>query len=151
MRARFTPALLVGAMLAVVASGCSPDLDTRGNIPLAEVVEGIKPGKQSREAVTEMLGSPSTITLFGDEVWYYIGKRTETIAFFEPDVLEQHVLEIRFDKKGVVKAIRNHNVDNARDVDLVDRVTPTKVKELGFLEQIIGNVGRFNNPNQIDN
>lgn len=134
--------------LAAALGACSPTVDNRGNIPLAEVVERIKPGAQSREQVREMLGTPSTVASFGGETWYYIGKRTETFAFFAPTVLEQKVLAIRFDKDGMVAAVRSYDGKDAREVSLVERETPTKGKELGFLEQIIGNIGRFSRPDE---
>ena len=123
---------------------CNPTLSNRGNIPLAEVIEQIEAGKQSRDEIVQMLGSPSTTATFGkDEVWYYIGKRTSKIAFLEPELLERKVLEIKFDSSGVVEKIRRYDASDSKEVDLVDRVTPTKGKELTILQQILGNVGRF--------
>ncbi len=145
--------LMLLAALSVAAAaatpGCSPITDTRGNLPLAEVVETIEQGKQNRDQIVAILGSPSTKATFGkQEIWYYIGKKTETLAFFEPKLLERKILVIKFDDRGVVETVASYDASAGKRVELVERVTPTKGKELGILEQIIGNVGRFSTPEE---
>ncbi len=137
-------AALGGAAAAI--SGCFPTTDTRGNLPLTEVVESIERGKQNRDQIAALLGTPSTKATFGkQETWYYIGKRTKTLAFFKPTLLERKILVIKFDDRGVVETLASYDASDGKPVVLVERVTPTKGKELGFFEQIIGNVGRFSN------
>jgi outer membrane protein assembly factor BamE (lipoprotein component of BamABCDE complex) len=136
--------LLLAAGVAAVAA-CTPTIDTRGNFPLEEVVEQIKVGGVNKDQVTDLLGTPSTVALFDDEVWYYIGERTETVAFFSPTVLERKILAIRFDQTGRVTNLERLDLDDARSVALVGRVTPTKGREFTILQQVIGNVGRFSN------
>lgn len=137
-------AVLSAAGMALPA-GCSPTLDNNGNIPLVEVVDKVKPGKQNREQVASMLGSPSTRATFQqNQIWYYIGKRTESLAFFRPTVIEHKVVEIRFDGAGIVKEVKLHDAKAAKKIELVERTTPTKGNELTFMEQLIGNLGRFN-------
>ncbi len=134
------------AAAAAATSGCSPTIDTHGNMPLEEVVETVERGKQNRDQIVAMLGSPSTTATFGEqETWYYIGKRTETLAFFEPKLLERRILVIKFDDRGVVETITSYDASAGKPVEFVERVTPTKGKQLGVLQQIIGNVGRFSN------
>jgi len=40
----------------------------------------------------------------------------------------------------------NYDKENAQDFDLATRVTPTEGHKLTFIEQLIGNIGRFNRP-----
>ena len=135
-------AIFIGAM-----SACSPIADTRGNLPLEAAIKSIAQGKQNRNQVVAILGSPSTKASFGkQEIWYYIGKRTETLAFLEPTLLERKILAIKFDNRGIVQTIASYDATAGKPVNLVDRVTPTMGSELGILEQIIGNLGRFSIP-----
>ncbi len=143
---RLTLSVAILAAAAVAASGCSPTTDTRGNIPLKEAVETIERGKQNRDQVVAILGSPSTTSALAGkkkEIWYYIGKRTETLAFFEPKLVERKILAIKFDERGMVETIASYDASAGKTVEMVDRVTPTKGKDLGFLQQILGNLGRF--------
>ena len=49
-----------------------------------------------------------------------------------------------FDDQGVIQSIDRQSLEDAKEVALVDRETPTSGSELGILEQFIGNIGRFN-------
>ena len=138
--------LTAGVAVAAAAGllACSPIRDNNGNIPLAESLEKIAPGEQTREQVRETLGTPSARGIFEeDDVWYYIGKRTETVAFLKPDVLEHQVIEIRFGSDGRVSQVNAIDATQVAKPDPVDRVTPTEGNEFTFLEQLIGNIGRF--------
>ena len=138
---------LLGAVCAGVLAfsvlGCAPRVDTRGNLPDPDVLADIKPGQQSRDEVAEILGSPSSIAAFDQETWYYISKRTETFAFFEPEVQDRRVVVVRFDAKGIVADLKYLGLEDGRAVNLIDRETPTAGNEVTFLQQIFGNVGRF--------
>ena len=142
MSKRLIP-FLVFAWAAVAVSGCSSRLDTRGNLPDPERVEEIKPGEQSREEVEEILGSPSAVTAFGSDTWYYISKQTETFAFFEPKVTERQIVVVRFDKDGKVSKVEKVGLEESKEVTPVERTTPTHGNEMTVLEQLIGNLGRF--------
>ena len=114
-------------------------------LPDKELIAEIKPGQSRQEDVTRILGTPSTIAAFDKETWYYIGERTETVAFFKPDILEHKVLVVDFNKQGVVQEVKQvDSIKAGKDITPVARETPTKGKELTILQQLIGNVGRFN-------
>ena len=136
---------LLGAGVAgAVLAGCSPRIDQRGNLPDPDAVLQVQPGINDRGQVAEILGSPSTIGTFDDKTWYYISKRTESLAFLEPTVVDQEVLVVRFDDAGIVSDMKLYGVEDGRVIEPVDRVTPTSGKELTILQQIFGNIGKFN-------
>jgi outer membrane protein assembly factor BamE (lipoprotein component of BamABCDE complex) len=133
--------LLVAVALPLAA--CAERVDVRGNLPDVEEVLQIQPGISSREEVVQVLGTPSTLSTFQDRTWYYIGQRQEQMAFFRPDVTERSVLTITFDPQGIVQETRMHTIEDAQDVELVARETPTEGRELTLLQQLIGNIGQF--------
>lgn len=132
--------LAVGLMTA----GCQETIDVRGFVPDDESLSRVQVGLQQKEDVRDLLGTPSTITPFGDETWLYISRRTSSMAFFNPSVLSQQVVAIVFDERGIVSDVRKLEFTDGKLVDHVARVTPSPGKELTFLEQLLGNVGRFN-------
>lgn len=136
-------ALLRAGAVTIFLAGCSPTLDSHGNIPDPEIVKSVRVGMTTREQVSEMLGTPSAIATFDKESWYYVGTKTSQFAFLEPELLERKVLVIRFDDKGTVQQVEQLSKDDGREVQLVERKTPTRGKELTILEQLIGNIGRF--------
>jgi len=138
--------LLIYFCLVVLLAACAPKIDIRGNLLDLELLSEITPGDHSREEVEEILGSPSTITMFDQETWLYISERTETVAFFEPVVKKRKVLILNFDKEGMVNKIEILNAENGKKVQPIGRTTATSGSEYGFFEQVFGNLGRFNNP-----
>ena len=143
---RRTRALILVAVLAATSAltACSARVDTRGNLPDPDVVAQITPGEDDRNTVIETLGSPSTTAVFDEEVWYYISQRTETLAFFAPKVVERQVLIVHFDKRGIVTAIEALGLDDSRTIEHIERTTPTAGNEVTFIDQLVGNFGRFN-------
>jgi outer membrane protein assembly factor BamE (lipoprotein component of BamABCDE complex) len=131
-------------VVAALAAGCSPTIDTRGNLPDADNVLKIQPGTDTKNEVAQILGSPSTVGTFDDDKWYYISTRTRSIAFLEPDIEDQEVLIVSFDKSGVVNDLKVLGLEDAKQITPNERVTPTLGRELTIMQQLLGNLGRFN-------
>ncbi len=139
---RPTP-LAFALALSLFAGACTPSVDLRGNLPMPENLAQIQPGKTTRDEVQVLLGTPSTTAAFGEESWQYISARTETTAFFKPEVKERKVVSISFDRSGVVKEVVERGLEDGIQVQAVQRETPTAGKELSILEQLVGNIGKF--------
>lgn len=138
----FAGALLVPALMAL--GGCDPHFNQRGFVPTPGSTEKLEVGTQSREDVVRLIGSPSAVSTFNPNVWYFISETQESYAFLKPDITQQKVIQITFNDSGRVAAIKNYDLAEARDIVMVQRITPTSGKELTVLEQIMGNVGKFN-------
>jgi outer membrane protein assembly factor BamE (lipoprotein component of BamABCDE complex) len=106
-------------------------------------MESINPGVDTKEDVVARLGTPSSVSTFLDNTWYYIGKRVEQFAFYAPEVTDRSVLVIEFDQVGVVDDTRYLTIYDGQAIDPVDRETPTEGKELTFMQQLLGNFGRL--------
>lgn len=135
---------LVAFVVVLGGTACASRLDTRGNLPDPERLAEIRAGQHTREEVSEILGSPSSVAVFDQETWYYVSERTATFAFFEPRVTRRKVVVLRFDEKGVVSDISTLGLKDGRIVKPVERETPTVGNELTFMDQLLGNLGRFN-------
>ncbi len=129
--------------LGLLAAACTPTVSLHGYVPDEEVLATMQTGTDNKDAVIEKLGSPSSIATFDDNTWIYFSKRTETFAFFEPEVIEQRVVAVNFNDDGTVEEIKRFALEDGRLIDPVTRTTPTHGRELGLLEQLFGNVGRF--------
>ncbi len=139
-------AMRLGAAVIIAwsLSACSPKTATRGSMPEAELVALVTPGIHGQDDVRSILGAPSAVGTFDPNTWYYIGRRTEQYAFLKRDTVEQQVLIVRFGVGGRVAQIARLDENDARQVALVDRETPSAGRELGVFEQLFGNIGRFN-------
>lgn len=141
--------LLLGALLApaaVAIVGCDNTVDQRGFAATPGSVEKLEVGAQSREDVVRLIGSPSAVATFNPNIWYYISETQEYWAFTKPKISAQKVIQVTFNDDGRVSAIKNYDLKDAQDIQMVQRITPTSGKELTILEQVLGNVGKFTGP-----
>ncbi len=136
--------LLFSVAVAGLLVACTPKIDVRGNLLDPERLSEVVPGEITRNEVEEILGTPSSKAVFDKETWLYVSQRTETLAFLEPEVKERSVVIVKFDKKGVVSKIETLTAENGKKVQPIDRVTPTTGNELKLIDQMFGNLGRFN-------
>jgi len=132
-----------------VLSACTPIKATRGNLLAPEQIQEIQKGQQHKSDVIRILGTPTSTAIFDENKWYYVGMHTEQMAFFDPEVTEKTILAVTFDENDMVMAINNIDGEGY-DVPLSSRTTPTSGQDLNALQQILGNVGRFNAPGSLD-
>ncbi len=143
-RSLVLPVSIAVALAATSLGGCIATVDQRGNLPEPDKFAQIRPGTTTREQVVKILGTPSSTGVFNDKNWYYISRRTKQVAFFDPDVLDQQVYIVNFDATGVVRGVDHKDLKDGRDIDPAPGATPAPGRELTFLEQVLGNIGRFN-------
>lgn len=140
--------MLVAAAAILALAACETVIDVRGYVPDEDGLSKIQIGVQKKTDVSDLLGTPSSVAPFGDDTWLYISRKTKTVAFLEPKLLEQQVVAIVFDDTGTVSDVRRIDMADGKVIRHVARVTPSPGKELTFLEQLIGNVGKFNSSNR---
>lgn len=138
--------LLVVFVTTLGVASCAPSVEQRGNLPSPDKLSEIHAGTTTKDEVAKILGTPSSVSVFNnDKSWYYISRRTSQTAFFDPAVLDQQVYIVSFDDQGVVKTVDHKVLEDGKEITPVARATPAPGRELSFLEQLIGNLGRFNN------
>lgn len=136
----------VGAVAVVALSlgGCEGRVAVHGNPIDADELARLAPGQQSKADVVGLLGSPSSTAAFDDKVWYYISDRERTLAFLAPEVEERKVVALSFDDVGVLTSVQAFGLERGQEVDLVDRETPSFGQSPTVLQQMLGNLGKFN-------
>lgn len=140
--------IAVGVAVVIAVAGCEPVRQTHGYFPADTYVQRIKVGEDGRADIIGKIGRPSTTAAFEDDEWYYISRSTETRAFFAPTPVDQKVMVLSFDADGTVKSVDRYGLEDGQVIDLVTRTTPTRGKRLTFIQQLIGNIGKFT-PGQI--
>src|SRR5487761_1151617 len=134
--------LALPAVLAALA-GCTNPVDQHGNLPDADKLAEIKPGTTDKAAVTQLLGSPSAIPEFDGNTWLYISMKTRAVALSMPVLVDQEVLAINFDDKGVVRDVEHRTLADGEAIVPNPKATPAPGREFTVLEQLIGNFGKF--------
>ena len=139
MRAAAALALAGGVALA----GCQPVVDYRGFVPQETAIEQVRIGS-SKAQVEELLGSPSAQSTIGGGSYYYISSVFETTAFYEPEEVDRKVYAVEFDETDTVQRVAYYGLKDGRVFDFISRKTPTRGKELSVVQELFGNLGRFN-------
>ena len=145
------PALLLTAVLLAGAAACAPVTSYNGFQSRDQKPAEIKPGADTRSTVLAKLGSPSAKSAFGDPVFYYISQTMQREAFLKPRVTTRDVVAISFDKDEKVAEVKAYKLKDGFRIAYDDRATPTRGRELNWMEQILGTIGRGGMlPNDVD-
>ena len=97
-----------------------------------------------------MLGVPSTYSDFGVDTWFYMNSQTKTVAFFEKELIKRRIIFIKFSPEGTVESIEKLSERDQIEISLVDKETATSGHRVTLLQQLLGNVGRFNSQSKTD-
>jgi outer membrane protein assembly factor BamE (lipoprotein component of BamABCDE complex) len=147
-------ALTAAAALALASlSACAPTIVSNGFQAVDVKPTDIKPGTDSRSSVLSKLGSPSAAATFDPNIWYYISQTTEKYAYYLPKLQKRDVVIITFDKDDKVKEVKSLQLKDGYVIAYARNETPTRGREVNWLEQILGTIGRGGgmiNPNEVD-
>ena len=116
----------------------------RGNRIDAEQLKQLVPGTSTRADATALVGSPTARATFDDNTWLYISEVTRPRIGRTQGVLDQGVVVLHFNEQGVLQDVKTLNQGDALPVTVVARTTPSPGTEASFLQQLFGNIGRFN-------
>jgi outer membrane protein assembly factor BamE (lipoprotein component of BamABCDE complex) len=136
--------LVIGLGLA----GCYPTVDHRGFNPEQMQLEKIENNISTKETVQDVLGSPSTTSLFPVEGknwtnWYYIYRKTETTSFFEPKVVDQLVVKVTLDEKDIVRNVETQKGIQGEKIKASKERTESTGYESSAMKDIFGNFNKY--------
>lgn len=131
------------AALGLSLAACDTPVHVRGHVSDIESMEAIEAGQYTEEDVLALLGTPSTVSTFDDQKWYYIGQKSTQFAFQRPEILERNVLVLSFDNTGYVSEKRIYSLEDGRNITPIARETPTEGRDFSILQQLLGNLGRL--------
>lgn len=140
---RLTTAALITAAALLGTSACAPTIARQGFQVMDAAPRDVKVGEDTKSSVMAKLGSPSAVSTFEPNVWFYISQTTEKYTYHQQQVTSRDVTVVTFDgSTELVASIENLDLADARQITYSDRETPTRGRELTILEQLLGNVGQ---------
>ena len=97
------------------------------------------------QQVLQTLGTPSTTSTVGNRTFYYVSQKTRRMFQFQnPQVVDQNVIAVYFNKGFKVERIANWGLQDGVIFDFISRSTPTGGDEQSFLRNLFRGVTRFN-------
>lgn len=137
---RFKTAVLFSVL---ASSACAPMIDTHGDIMDPDDMAALKIGVTPYTEVQNILGSPSSKTIFDSENWIYIHSKQERMAFFKPEEIERTVVVLKFSNDGILQGIETKDLKDGFKITPSSATTIRNQNSMSILDQILGNVGKF--------
>ena len=148
IRINFVTALGVCVFISLLQA-CTPTKIIRGNyvddVDLKTLETAVQSKELSMNDVASVLGTPTTVSTFDNNIWYYIGQHTEQTGVFDPKIVDEKIIVIEFDDSKTVSRIVKAQGDRM-DISYSRDETPTYGNDFTVLQNLLGNIGRFNAP-----
>ncbi len=140
---RAAPLMLALASTATLAAAaCTPVTSFQGFQAIDARPQDVQVGVDTRDSVKAKLGTPSVVSTFDPDVWYYVSQVAESQSFYRQKLVRRDVVAISFNKGGeTVAKVDDLTLKDGRVIAFDGHSTPTRGRELTVLEQLIGSIG----------
>lgn len=138
-----TRRLMLGSVLALTCSACVSLYRDHGYVPLAEDLAAITVGRDTRESVTEAIGTPGASGVLNEGGYYYVATRMRHYGARAPEPVSRELVAISFSSGGVVSNIERYDLRDGRVIPLERRITDAGDSDKAFLRQLLNNLGNF--------
>ena len=146
---QFCKKLTLVLVMATLAA-CGGQYRNHGYMPLAEDVDALIVGVDTRDSIIEVMGVPTTGGVLTEEAMYYVRSRVHHKGYVKPNEIQRDVLVLSFNKNQILRNVERFGIEKGKLIRLEHRVTEAPGGDRSVLQQIIGSIGGFN-PNSIVN
>ena len=141
MTSRLASAVLGLGLLAGGLGACAPITTHSGFQAIDANPKDVTVGTDTKSAVRTKLGSPSAISTFDPNLWFYVAQVKQRVAFRKPQVTSRDVTAIKFNKDTeLVETVDVLTLKDGKVIAYNNRETPTRGREMTILEQLLGSV-----------
>ena len=147
---KHTCKMLALALGMATLAACGGQYRNHGYMPLAEDVDALIVGVDTRDSIIEVMGVPTTGGVLTEEAMYYVRSRVHHKGYVKPNEIQRDVLVLSFDKNQILRNVERFGIEKGKLIRLEHRVTEAPGGDRSVLQQIIGSIGGFN-PNSIVN
>lgn len=145
---------LASCLARLVLSGCvllplgacglfSAPLNYRGQSVTASELKQLVPGKTTEAEATALLGTPTSTGLFQPNRWSYMSQITHSRIGRTPGVVRQNVVVLTFNDQGILQNVQDLGKKAEVPVSMAAGATPSPGGHASFVQQLIGNIGRY--------
>ena len=127
--------------LFVIITSCVNKKIVNGQLPDGEMLSKLRLNEDNKQVIDQLLGSPSFKGEFGDNSYYYFSTISDKIAFLEPDLIEQKIIQLKFDNKNILSKVYLFEKNDSKEILMSSNFTKTTGREISILEQMISNFG----------
>lgn len=124
-------------------AACTVKFHRHGYVFEEDSLKKLQIGKTTKLEVLEIMGTPSTISNFDKNIWYYISNKTKQFSMLKPKNIEEKILQVSF-KKNKISNLYIYHDDKVKELAFSKSETPIKGDDTGLLKDFFQNLGRFN-------
>ena len=121
-----TKKILLFVFLIITSCSNKQVINNHGMTSLELKADKIIETKSNRNDVINIIGKPSTTSLFDKNSWFFIQREKINQSVFKlgkSKIKTNNILEITFDEYGIVKTKKLYNLNNMKDLKKVKKIT----------------------------
>lgn len=135
------PALMVALTLSL--SACQKNYNTVGKFPDPANVEKLVIGESDRSSVAKLLGTPSHVSNFSDNHWYYISQKQDETIKFRSQKVQQVVLVLSFNEQGLLSGTDAYQMEDGVKIDPSKDRTATFGRNSNVFQEVLESMSRI--------
>ncbi len=139
---QFLKTLIISLIIINIAS-CTVKTRKHGYVFEESSIKKLQKGKTDKSEVLDIMGTPSTISDFDKNIWYYIGNQTKQISMLKPKSISDRVLQISF-KNNKINEMKTYESSDIKALKFSNDKTEILGDDTGMLKDFVQNLGRFN-------
>ncbi len=124
-------------------SSCVSNTKNYGYDQYLNNFDKLKVGRSTKDSVVSIVGSPSTVSAFSDNEWYYVTIKTKKVSFFKANVIGHMITKLQF-KGGLLVKMTSYDSDKKQPLEFNKQESPIQGHESGIVKDLFYNMGRFN-------
>ena len=129
----------------IIISACSNNkvVNNHGIIALEAKSNKIEISKTNKNDVLSIIGKPSSVSMFDENLWFYFERENQNQSVFKlgkSKIVKNNVLEVSFDKYGIVTSKRIYNIDDMNKIDIEKKITKKDYDKSSFIVKSLNSI-----------
>ena len=99
--------------------------------------------KSNKNDIIELLGPPSTVSQFNNNMWYYIERKvtnTSIVTLGKEKTIRNNVLVLELDQSGILSKKELLNIDKMNELQFAEGTTEASVTSKKFLYNFFNSI-----------
>lgn len=113
-------------------------------------IKKISLNKTNKNDILQILGNPSSVSLFEENTWYFIEREKinrSVLSLGKEKLNKNNILEITFDEVGIVKVFKLYNIDDMNEIKISkDKTENMAIKKVGINNLLQSLYQKINSP-----
>ncbi len=129
----------------IIISACSNNkvVNNHGIIALEAKSNKIEISKTNKNDVLSIIGKPSSVSMFDENLWFYFERENQNqsvLKLGKSKIVKNNVLEVSFDKYGIVTSKRIYNIDDMNKIDIEKKITKKDYDKSSFIVKSLNSI-----------